>query len=53
MEEMKPFLAKVAEGVPLSQQEASAAFDIILSGKRHACPDGGAVDGASPARRNR
>nr|WP_321459147.1 anthranilate phosphoribosyltransferase [uncultured Cohaesibacter sp.] len=32
MEEMKPFLAKVAEGVPLSQQEASAAFDIILSG---------------------
>ncbi|MCT4656027.1 MAG: anthranilate phosphoribosyltransferase [Cohaesibacter sp.] len=33
MEEMKPFLAKVAEGESLSQEEAGQAFDIIMSGQ--------------------
>ncbi|WP_319485145.1 anthranilate phosphoribosyltransferase [uncultured Cohaesibacter sp.] len=33
MEEMKPLLAKVADGKCLSQQEAANAFDIILSGE--------------------
>jgi anthranilate phosphoribosyltransferase len=33
MEEMKPFLAKVADGNALNQSEAWQAFDIIMSGK--------------------
>ena len=33
MDEMKPFLAKVADGNSLSQQEAASAFDILMSGK--------------------
>ncbi|MCV6600643.1 MAG: anthranilate phosphoribosyltransferase, partial [Cohaesibacter sp.] len=33
MDEMKPFLAKVADGASLSQSEAATAFDIIMSGK--------------------
>ncbi len=33
MEEMKPFLAKVADGNALNQTEAWQAFDIIMSGK--------------------
>ncbi|WP_319531726.1 anthranilate phosphoribosyltransferase [uncultured Cohaesibacter sp.] len=33
MDDMKPFLAKVAEGLTLTQDEAADAFDIILEGK--------------------
>ncbi|WP_319568591.1 anthranilate phosphoribosyltransferase [Cohaesibacter marisflavi] len=33
MEEMKPFLAKVAEGKTLSQAEAVEAFDLLMSGR--------------------
>lgn len=33
MEEMKPFLAKVAEGKTLSQLEAVEAFDLLMSGR--------------------
>ncbi|MCV6600555.1 MAG: anthranilate phosphoribosyltransferase [Cohaesibacter sp.] len=33
MDEMKPFLAKIADGASLSQSEAAKAFDIIMSGK--------------------
>lgn len=33
MAEMKPFIAKVANGEPLDQAEASAAFDVMMSGE--------------------
>ncbi|WP_373236089.1 anthranilate phosphoribosyltransferase [Cohaesibacter celericrescens] len=33
MDDMKPFLAKVAAGNNLSQQEATEAFDVLMSGK--------------------
>lgn len=33
MDEMKPFIAKVADGASLSRSEAADAFDIIMSGK--------------------
>ena len=33
MDEMKPFLAKVADGNSLSREEAGQAFDIIMSGR--------------------
>nr|WP_321456970.1 anthranilate phosphoribosyltransferase [uncultured Cohaesibacter sp.] len=33
MEEMKPFLAKVAEGKTLSREEAVEAFDLLMSGR--------------------
>lgn len=33
MDDMKPFLAKVADGASLSREEAATAFDIIMTGK--------------------
>lgn len=33
MPEMKPFIAKVADNQPLTQEEASAAFDVMMSGE--------------------
>ena len=33
MEEMKPFLAKVAEGKTLSREESVEAFDLLMSGR--------------------
>ena len=33
MDDLKPFLARVAEGESLSRQEAVSAFDILMSGK--------------------
>ena len=33
MDDMKPFLAKVADGNSLNQHDAAAAFDILMSGK--------------------
>ncbi|WP_316862576.1 anthranilate phosphoribosyltransferase [uncultured Cohaesibacter sp.] len=33
MDEMKPFLAKVADGARLSRKEAGEAFDILMSGR--------------------
>ena len=32
MSELKPFLAKVADGAALSESEAEAAFDVLMSG---------------------
>ncbi len=32
MSDLKPFLAKVADGVPLSEEDAEAAFEVIMSG---------------------
>lgn len=33
MDDMKPFLAKVADGASLSREEAATAFDIIMTGR--------------------
>ncbi|SNY93677.1 anthranilate phosphoribosyltransferase [Cohaesibacter sp. ES.047] len=41
MDEMKPFLAKVAEGQSLTQNEAAEAFDIILEGNATPAQMGG------------
>lgn len=41
MAELKPLIAKVAEGVPLSRQEARAAFEILMSGEATPAQIGG------------
>jgi anthranilate phosphoribosyltransferase len=40
MDSFKPFIAKVATGVPLSREEARVAFDTILSGEVTAAQSG-------------
>lgn len=40
MDSFKPFIAKVATGVPLSREEARAAFDTILAGEVTAAQSG-------------
>jgi anthranilate phosphoribosyltransferase len=40
MESFRPFVARVAEGTPLSREEATAAFDRIMSGEATAAQIG-------------
>ncbi|MCC7017458.1 MAG: anthranilate phosphoribosyltransferase, partial [Rhodospirillales bacterium] len=42
---LKPLLARVAEGKSLSEAEAAAAFDIIMSGEATAAQIGGFLMG--------
>ena len=45
MDELKPFLAIIADGKPLTAQQATQAFDAILSGQASAAQIGAFLAG--------
>ena len=53
MADLKPIIAKAANGQPLTRDEAREAFDIMMSGEATPSPDRRLPDGAAGARRDR
>ncbi len=50
--DLKPTLAKVANGTTLNEQEAEQAFDVLMSGQATPSQMGGVFNGLTAAPRN-
>ncbi len=51
-DDFKPLIGKVATGASLSRDEATKAFDLMMSGAATPIPDGRLADGIARARRD-